>query len=122
MAFELTAAAIELPGLTKTQRLTLIVLAHHCNSKTKYCAPNIARISEFSGMSERQVQREIKSLLKAKIITRVLRKSQPPKYQFPGLYKWVSGCHPNKEGTDSLREEGRLTAKKTIHTREDDSF
>jgi hypothetical protein len=127
MAFELTAAALEALDLLPTEKLVLALLAHHANSASFFCVPSKARISSMSGLSERQIQRIISALKKRGMIQQLPRRRKTtPKYKFPGLMKPVNGgdagVSHNKGETAPLREEGRLTAKKTIHTREDDSF
>lgn len=124
MSFDLTASAVEIDGLNPYQKLVLIIIAHHENRKTRLCAPSRKRISEMSGMSERQVQRSIQSLKQMGYIAQVNRRNKTSLYFFPKLiisdskksknvdhmfYKnQESNRLPNKEELPTLKESNEI--------------
>lgn len=64
MSYRLTAWAAEVRGLTPTQKLVLMMLAHCCNGSAgaAVCWPSQARLAELTGLSERSVRYALREL------------------------------------------------------------
>ncbi len=63
-------AALSLPGLSSTDRLVLVVLAHHVNGRTLKCRVGSARLIQMTGLSRAAVFASLARLVKAKAISR----------------------------------------------------
>jgi hypothetical protein len=63
MCYKAVSAVLESSKSVGSQRLLLVVLAHHMNSETGQCNPAIKTLAAKCMISERSVQRNLKSLV-----------------------------------------------------------
>ncbi|MGH1432631.1 MAG: helix-turn-helix domain-containing protein [Neptuniibacter sp.] len=113
--------------LSHGPKIVLLVIAKHVNDQTKHleCWPSISRLSELSGMSERNTQRILKDLAEQKYIS-VLEKGngkRSTRYRLNIDYResitepsGVTGCHPSpikisKSRGDNLSSRGDIVSE-----------
>lgn len=63
MCYKAVSAVFDSSKSVGSQRLLLVVLAHHKNRKTGQCNPSIKTLAAECKISERSVQRNLKSLV-----------------------------------------------------------
>jgi DNA-binding MarR family transcriptional regulator len=72
MCFKTTQAAIDCQAeLHQTERLVLIILARHLNSKTGECYPQQTTVARRAGINREQVNRIIKNLQTKGLIEKI---------------------------------------------------
>jgi hypothetical protein len=74
MSFRLTDWALDVEGITPTQKLVLVVLAHHCNGQTANakCWPSMAQLEQTTGLTARAIQKALAALESRNLIDRRL--------------------------------------------------
>ncbi|WP_424990877.1 helix-turn-helix domain-containing protein [Fluviibacterium sp. S390] len=59
--------------LTSSERLVLMILAHHHHDRTNACFPSVATLAEVAGLSVRRVQITLRSLADKGLISVAIR-------------------------------------------------
>jgi hypothetical protein len=123
MAANLVGAVLQLKGLTATEKLVLVALANHCNSKTLRCDPGIELVAGEVGIDRRHVFRILGDLTQKGLLIRHSgqgrghhnRYAFPPAIvgqRQPGLWdeKVTSAVTINQQGKGDISSKEKVTS------------
>ena len=96
MSFDLMKQALHMEGLTPTEKLTLVTIASHENTKTGRCNPSLTRIANITGYTRRGVIKAVNSLVgKGRLIK--VRGGKSTQYEVVNEVHLVNEVHQTSE-------------------------
>jgi len=120
MAAELVGAVLKLRRIDPTQKLILLSLAYHCNTKTLRCDPSVQLIADEVGISRRLVFYALDNLTTAGLLIRHSGKGRGHRNQYsfpPAAVSQDQGSLWGEKGAAYCTDNAKEKVQSRAHTK-----